>query len=427
MWKRRVLYLLITGSAALVLLTVYQLQRLEDRLQDLLQQQLPDLHFDTHSFSYLPTPTISLSQATYQYQHWALSAQQVKTAFSWGSLLGLSPRITQAELVGGVLTAQQQPELENIAVKLENIDRHYNSAQLTMSADTPSSRLNVTALAQRFANGIELNRLQLNAVMTQGYFLNNPNLALQADKLSLSLQQNMWQLALQQGKLNQLALTRAVLHYYPAEGDAKPHFDLQLQPPQGKLRISSRQQAQGNLLNLQGEQLALAPLLEFLRLPILLEGVSHFSGDTLFDNGVLARGDLTLNVGHTKLNGLNLLDLVSQYFPIRQGAKKYSDRIETPFEQVDIALDWNREKVNFKRISAQGNELNLSGKGEMDLTDFSCRVELKLSPNIAGYSQYQLPVSLFGPCRSPQYRVSLDKKLGDQLKQILKDKLKERH
>ncbi len=437
MWQKRVFYPVLAGMLALVFFVYYQISLLDAKLQNLLRQQLPALQFKTYSLDYFPTPRLNLVQPQSLYKQWTISAHQLSADFSWLSLFGLSPKVKQIELIGGVVSDQRQVELGNIYFKLEDIDHDYNLAKLTLMATTPANnRLNINAIVQRFANGAELNQLNLNIEMAEGYFLNNQTMTLSADKLSLSQQQNILQMALQQGQLNQLPITSAVLHYYiPVQQEAlpssEPHFELQLKQADGSLQVSSRQQLSGNQLLLKGNRLALAPLLGFLKLPELLNGKADFEGDAQFNQGVLTQGKLQLQVSDSVLNGLNLLDLVSQYYPIRyysteKGATQYADRMATPFDQVNISLNWDRQKLNLTEVLAQGKELNLNGYGEMNLTDFNCRFELRLSPNAAGYSQYQLPVSLFGPCRSPQYRISLDKKLGEQLKQMLRDKLNEK-
>ncbi|TNH04967.1 hypothetical protein FHQ26_06900 [Testudinibacter sp. TR-2022] len=407
---------------------LYQLHQLQDRFKTWLPQVLPGLQIADARFAYFPSPTLALSQLDYQAPGWNFSAQQAIARFSWFSLFSLSPQIKQIELYGGTIAPLN---LNIVSLSLDNIDQHYNLAELSLTAaSVENNRLHLTALAQRFANGVALHQLQLNGEMVHGYFLNNRNIALSAEKLSLSQQQNLWQMVLQQGLLNQLPLESAVLHYTPDNisdnNDPKPHFTLQLQQDSGILEVNGQQRAQGNFLALQGKQLSLSPLLAFLQLPVVLSGISDFSGNVWFSDGVLTNGDLTLNISQAELNGLNLLGLISQYFPIRQGAKKYADRIVTPFDQVSAALSWNQQILSLNKLSAQGKDLHLSGSGEMNLTDFNCRFELRLSPNIVGYSQYQLPVRLFGPCRSPQYQVKVDKRLENQLKDLLREKLRER-
>ncbi|TNH06551.1 hypothetical protein [Testudinibacter sp. TR-2022] len=428
MWNKRVLYPAIAGVVALAVFFLYQLHQLQDRFKTRLPQVLPGLQIADARFGYFPSPTLALSQLDYQAPGWNFSAQQVIARFSWFSLFSLSPQIKQIELYGGTIAPLN---LNIVSLTLDHIDQSYNLAELSLTAESvENNRLHLTALAQRFANGVALHQLQLNVEMAQGYFLNNRDITLSAEKLSLSQQQTQWQMVLQQGLLNQLPLESAVLHYTPNNiadnHESKPHFTLQLQQNGGILAINGQQQAQGNFLALRGKRLSLSPLLEFLQLPVLLSGVSDFSGSARFNDGVLTNGDLTLNISKAELNGLNLLDLISQYFPIRQGAKKYADRVATPFEQVSAALSWNQAVLNLNKLSAQGKDLNLSGSGEMSLSDFNCRFELRLSPNIVGYSQYQLPVRLFGPCRSPQYQVSVDKRLENQLKNLLREKLRER-
>lgn len=427
MRNKRVLYSVVAAAAALGLLLNYQLNSLERRANDYLRA-LPNFQFASADIRYFPSPRLTLSQISYPYQQWTLSAEQATLQFSWLSLLG-SPQVRQAEVVGGELSAAQQPQWRNLSLKLRDIDAEYRTALLDLNVESAGrDRIQLNAQIGRFPNGVELYDTALKAEMTEGYFLNNQALEMRAEKISLSQQQTLLQLVLQQAQLNQLPLKSAVLHYSLVPTAApKPHFRLQLNQQRGNLTVDSIRREQDNLLVIKGRKLELSPLLEFLQLPVLLRGKASFDGDAVFEQGVLMQGKLRLRATQTALNGLNLIEMISQYYPLRQGAQKYADRIETPFNQLDMALNWTRDKLNLTRIQAKGDDLNLSGKGEMNLMDLTCRLDLRLSPTQSGYSQFQLPVSLFGPCQSPQYRVSIDRKLGNQLKQLLKEKLKERN
>ncbi|MGR6982189.1 hypothetical protein ACUHGC_12665 [Testudinibacter sp. P27/CKL/0425] len=428
MRNKRVLYSVVAAATALGLSLHYQLNSLERRANDYLRA-LPNLQFASADIRYFPSPRLTLSQLNYPYQQWTLSAEQATLQFSWLSLFSFAPKVQQAELVGGELSAAQQPQWRNLAFKLRDIDSNYRTALLDLSVESAGrDRLQLNAQIGRFPNGVELYDTALKAEMAEGYFLNNQALEMHARKISLSQQQTLLQLVLQQAQLNQLPLKSAVLHYSLVPTAApKPHFRLQLSQQSGNLTVDSIRRQQDNLLVIKGRKLELSPLLEFLQLPVLLRGKADFDGDAVFEQGVLMQGKLRLRATETALNGLNLIEMISQYYPLRQGAQKYADRIETPFNQLDMALNWRRDKLNLTRIQAQGEDLNLSGKGEMNLMDLTCRLDLRLSPTQSGYSQFQLPVSLFGPCQSPQYRISIDRKLGNQLKQLLKEKLKERN
>lgn len=426
-WKRRVLYPVLLGTATLFGLGYYQLSALERKVREELRQ-LPDFQFQQAQLNYFPSPTLHLQQAQYRYQDWQFSAQQVELQFGWRSLLTFSPKVKQVQLSGGNVYSAQQLQFADVTLALSEIAPNYQAARLNLTAQNwRQDRVQLSAVAQRFPNGIELYQTELNAEMAAGYFLNNRTLQFIAEKISLSEQQQLWQLTLQQARLNQLNIQSAVLHYaLPAQVIQKPHLQLLLRQAQGSLQVQAIQQEQANRLQLKARGLALQPWLAFLQLPELLSGTADFDGNALFEQGVLRQGELRLRARDTALNGLNLLEMISQYYPIRQGAQQYADRIATPFKQIDLNLNWADNQLRVKQIQAQGDDLNLSGKGEMSLTDFTCRLELRLSPTLQGYSQYQLPVSLFGPCRSPQYRIRVDKKLGNQLKQLLREKLQEK-
>ena len=174
MWQKRVFYPVLAGMLALVFFVYYQISLLDAKLQNLLRQQLPALQFKTYSLDYFPTPRLNLVQPQSLYKQWIISAHQLSADFSWLSLFGLSPKVKQIELIGGVVSDQRQVKLGNIYFKLEDIDHDYNLAKLTLMATTPANnRLNINAIVQRFANGAELNQLNLNIEMAEGYFLNN--------------------------------------------------------------------------------------------------------------------------------------------------------------------------------------------------------------------------------------------------------------
>ncbi|MDH3001317.1 hypothetical protein A1D23_12385 [Chelonobacter oris] len=427
MWKKRVLYSVVVGAAALGFLLYSQSARLERTLTESLQH-IPNVQFRQAELAYFPTPTLILSQPQYHYGDWSVSAERATLRFGWFALLGFSPSIKRAALVGGVVSDEKQTILDKIDLELTDIDSVYHAATLAMVAETINrDKLQFSGAVRRFANGIELHNPVFHAEMAADYFLNNRTLDFKADMLSFSRQQALWQVAARQAQLNRLMISDAIAHIVISAEAGTLRLYLQLDQAGGRLSITSLSEPQKQHLTLSGKNVLLAPLLTFLQLPVLLDGKTDFDGKAVFEQGVLSEGTLQLKVMDTALNGLNLFEMISQYYPIRQGAAQYADRAVTPFNQVNVALDWNRQTVKLKRIQAFGDDLNLNGKGEMALTDFTCRLELRLLPTMEGYAQYQLPVSLFGPCRSPQYRINVDKKLSNQLKQLLREKLKEKN
>lgn len=436
----RVFYPAIVGIIALSVFGIYQMNTssLEQKITDSLHQ-IHGLKFKQTTLSYFPTPHLILSNPEYHDKHWVLSAEQLDLEFSWRSLLGFVPKVTQLSLSGGELRASASNfesinRLHNIAVRLDNIEAGYHQADLNLSANSADSdQLQLVARANRFANGVGLHNVRLTLEMAQGTLLNNRMLTLQSEALSLSKQQvnqkTLWQLVLQQAQLNDLLLQKALIHYYPsANTDFEPHFQAKLEPQQGGQFNVDVSLLEENRLRLSGQKLALEPLLVFLQLPTLLGGTVDFDGEAVYQKHVLAQGRVHLHVTDGALNGLDLLDLISQYYPIRQGAKHYTDRLKTPFEYVDMGLNWDKGVLSVQQIEAYGKDLKLNGKGEITLADFNCRFQGWLASTNSAYSQYQLPISLFGPCRSPQYQINLDRTLGkQQLKQLLKEKLKEKY
>ena len=166
----------------------------------------------------------------------------------------------------------------------------------------------------------------------------------------------------------------------------------------------------------------LQSLLKILKLPVFGEGESEVEAKLLFERLIPQQGKFALNVADGKLRGLNILQLVGQYLPINYDESTLPD---THFEQFSAIYDWNKTRVLIEKTALRSKDLYITGSGRVNTDDMQCDIRLNIGMSNPKYRELSLPMHFFDNCYSPQYKIEVNKNFREQLKDYIKQRIKE--
>lgn len=166
----------------------------------------------------------------------------------------------------------------------------------------------------------------------------------------------------------------------------------------------------------------LQSLLKILKLPVFGEGESEVEAKLLFERLIPQQGKFTLNVADGKLRGLNILQLVGQYLPINYDESTLPD---THFEQFSAVYDWNKTRLLIEKTALRSKDLYITGSGRVNTDDMQCDIRLNIGMSNPKYRELSLPMHFFDNCYSPQYKIEVNKNFREQLKDYIKQRIKE--
>lgn len=177
--------------------------------------------------------------------------------------------------------------------------------------------------------------------------------------------------------------------------------------------------------NFSGKYFPVKRLFALLNLPEVLSGHADFNIDFTFLHSQLIQGKLNILAQNGEILGVNLLDMVSQYFPINYNAVLLQNKeLNTRFEQFYLQLFLQQNQLIAEKIELKTPALLGQGKGIIDLNRMECNVDINLHSTDQHYQNLTLPINFFGNCSSPQYKINFTKKFRNQLIDAIKEKLR---
>ena len=177
--------------------------------------------------------------------------------------------------------------------------------------------------------------------------------------------------------------------------------------------------------NFSGKYFPVKRLFALLNLPEVLSGHADFNIDFTFLHSQLIQGKLNILAQNGEILGVNLLDMVSQYFPINYNADLLQNKeLNTRFEQFYLQLFLQQNQLIAEKIELKTPALLGQGKGIIDLNRMECNVDINLHSTDQRYQNLTLPINFFGNCSSPQYKINFTKKFRNQLIDAIKEKLR---
>ena len=178
-------------------------------------------------------------------------------------------------------------------------------------------------------------------------------------------------------------------------------------------------------VNFSGKYFPVKRLFALLNLPEVLSGHADFNIDFTFLHSQLIQGKLNILAQNGEILGVNLLDMVSQYFPINyNGDLLQNKELNTRFEQFYLQLFLQQNQLITEKIELKTPTLLGQGKGIIDLNRMECNVDINLHSTDQRYQNLTLPINFFGNCSSPQYKINFTKKFRHQLIDAIKEKLR---
>ena len=178
-------------------------------------------------------------------------------------------------------------------------------------------------------------------------------------------------------------------------------------------------------VNFSGKYFPVKRLFALLNLPEVLSGHADFNIDFTFLHSQLIQGKLNILAKNGEILGVNLLDMVSQYFPINyNGDLLQNKELNTRFEQFYLQLFLQQNQLIAEKIELKTPALLGQGKGIIDLNRMECNVDINLHSTDQRYQNLTLPINFFGNCSSPQYKINFTKKFRHQLIDAIKEKLR---
>ncbi len=161
-------------------------------------------------------------------------------------------------------------------------------------------------------------------------------------------------------------------------------------------------------VNFSGKTFPVKRLFALLNLPEVLSGHADFNIDFTFLHSQLIQGKLNILAQNGEILGVNLLDMVSQYFPINyNGDLLQNKELNTRFEQFYLQLFLQQNQLIAEKIELKTPALLGQGKGTIDLNRMECNVDINLHSTDQRYQNLTLPINFFGNCSSPQYKIIL--------------------
>ena len=177
-------------------------------------------------------------------------------------------------------------------------------------------------------------------------------------------------------------------------------------------------------VNFSGKYFPVKRLFALLNLPEVLSGHADFNIDFTFLHSQLIQGKLNILAQNGEILGVNLLDMVSQYFPINyNGDLLQNKELDTRFEQFYLQLFLQQNQLIAEKIELKTPALLGSGTGVVSLNQMQCDINLTVRSTNKNYQNLILPIRFFGDCYSPQYKFNFTKEFRHQLIDIIKEKL----
>ena len=178
-------------------------------------------------------------------------------------------------------------------------------------------------------------------------------------------------------------------------------------------------------VNFSGKYFPVKRLFTLLNLPEMLSGHADFNLDFSFSSSALIQGKLNFLAQNGEILGVNLLDMVAQYFPINYNNDLLKNKeLNTRFEQFYLQLFLQQNQLIAEKIELKTPALLGQGKGIIDLSRMECNVDINLHSTDQRYQNLTLPINFFGNCNSPQYKINFTKKFRHQLIDAIKEKLR---
>ncbi|MBD2793696.1 outer membrane assembly protein AsmA [Xenorhabdus szentirmaii] len=190
------------------------------------------------------------------------------------------------------------------------------------------------------------------------------------------------------------------------------------------------------------QQVEIKPLLTALALPSIFSGQLNIDGDLSgegYDEYAIShywRGDLNIDLENTRMEGLNISQL------IRQSFSRITDQVSLPenadnfteAKKMSVSGKLERGEFNINKLAATSGVLNIQGQGKVNLLkqniDVALWVQLtqgwgKQNEFVHRLAQLKIPLRFYGGWDNLQYTLNVESVLRDELQQKAKKSIKD--
>ena len=438
MVKKLGIGLLIVALAFFAFMLV-QKGKLEEKLTALLQSK--NVQVERSAVNLLPSPSIELQKIRYGLnENYHLSADNLNLNLSWWGILTAHSEIADIQLNNGTVFADSIIKLKAINGTITPIDFslselpiliEQHKAEESWENIIPKVQLNLSVLTEQddkltlkasqlgvMKNELHWQDLQAELALNNRRLFNTNKLAITAKNGSVNWLDNNYNIR------TDLAINQ--LQFKQLEGDFETQPDIQGHAILFGMNGEHVEFVFSPLsLMLKSEQFPLQPLLDTFNIPVLITGKVNGEARLFAEDYFPTEGEIRAEVTGGELNGLNLLELVSQYAPINYDDEQLKQKTNsTHFDRIFTHFYWKPTELYIKNTELFHQRFIVHSAGNIDLTNGKCDVNAEIAVNDRRFDLLKLPVHFFGDCQSPQYKVEFDRTFRDQLREFIKEKLR---
>ena len=447
MWKKiglGLFCLLILFAGVAILLLNRQISKAEAELSALLQHQ--GMQVDLIETTFLPKPALHLHDLRFApAKERSVSFKNIQAQFDGLALLTGRLKIANLEFNEGVMSDSdwriQKISLKPTALYTDNIGdliRFLSMKKMEEDAsdkwsfdlisanvrNAAGDRFDLTADGSIVADGLHGN-LKLSVQLVEAAYNQNKTFELEMLKFRFGKHSlAKYAMIADSVSINNTGLgsVRAEFYVPSAQDDS---YRLALYPSACRdctAYLAWQKMGEQNQVQFRTIAFPLQSLLKILKLPVFGEGESEVEAKLLFERLIPQQGKFVLNVADGKLRGLNILQLVGQYLPINYDESTLPD---TNFEQFSAIYDWNKTRLLIEKTALRNKDLYITGSGRVNTDDMQCDIRLNIGMSNPKYRELSLPMHFFDNCYSPQYKIEVNKNFREQLKDYIKQRIKE--
>ncbi|MDG6894182.1 hypothetical protein [Volucribacter amazonae] len=386
---------LFVGLVCIVITLFYiKVQNLKADLAEALQHQQIVVSSPNLSLQFFPLALVAENVKIQPplLTPWQVDIPRIELQIDFFSLLQNQIKVDQIHIINGKLFSSQH----NASDPVENINLILKPTALFLT-ELFSSTINQGDFATQGRFIYKKQPYQFHLVRGKWFIKQPQGYQFYADEL----------------EINQATLEKVAIQYLPSR--------IYFRSQQGNIDFYRQQKGYA----LVGENVDIYAFWATLDIRSILTGKGKLTGFLQFENARLPIGELSFEIYQGKINGINLFNLMAQYFPINYDEQQLArQQINTDFDIGRAYLVWDQQKLWVKDLAIQTSALQLTGLGEVGLLNGQCDFQAHLTLNQPKYSTLRLPIHFFGDCHSPQYKIEMDKELRNNLKQMLKRHLR---
>lgn len=448
MWKKiglGLFCLLILFAGVAILLLNRQISEAEAELNELLQHQ--GMQVDLIETTFLPKPALHLHDLRFvPAKERSVFFKNIQAQFDGLTLLTGRLKIANLEFNEGVI-ADSDWRIQKISLKptalytdsIGDLVRFLATKTMEEGAsdkwsfdlisvevrNAAGDNFNLTADGSIVADGLRGN-LKLSIQLAETAYNQNKTFELEILKFRFDKQRSLakYEMIADSVSINSTGLGSVRTEFYvPSAQDDS--YRLALYPSaccDCTAYLAWQKMGKQNQVQFRTMRFPLQSLLKILKLPVFGEGESEVEAKLLFERLIPQQGKFALNVADGKLRGLNILQLVAQYLPINYDESTLPD---TNFEQFSAVYDWNKTRLLIEKMALRSKELYITGSGRVNTDDMQCDIRLNIGMSNPKYQELSLPMRFFDNCYSPQYKIEVNKNFREQLKDYIKQRIKE--